>query len=162
MDTRQKRLVRNIVSGAILLCLLLFVLAYCGVFEGAQSDEAQIRALLERSRDEMNDHDWDDFFDLCDLTGPEKRAWEEAVPRQANLVVIDAINPQEMISVPAGAGEYELNVTVIGHLDVMGRNVQGDVARGTLYFVKKDGRWYIDVNRSAPTFPYVPRPNLPK
>ena len=103
MDQKQKLLIRNIVGVVILLTLTLFVLAYCGVFEGEQSDEAQIRALIDRSQDEINDHDWDDLFDLTDLTEPEKQAWIAAVPRQAQLVQIDAINPKGLLAVPAGS-----------------------------------------------------------
>jgi hypothetical protein len=157
MDAKQKRLVRNIVSGTILLILLLFVLAYCGVFEGAQSDEAQIRALIDRSKEEVSDHDWDDLFDLCDLPQEERQAWLDAKPDLAEYVQIDSITPKSFIGVPAGATEYELEVTVIAHLEKVGiSGPQLDGVEGTMWFVKKDGRWFIDLNRSD--FPYITKP----
>ena len=163
MDDKQKRLVRNIASGIVLCVLVLFVLAYCGVFEGAQSDEAQIRALLERSREEINDHDWDDLFDLCDLTEPEKQAWIKSVPNQAKLVQIDSMQPSGIISVPPGATEYELDVTVIAHLEapVVGKIGNGmDSVSCHIRFVKKNNRWYIDADNSD--FPtYVQKPKIP-
>jgi hypothetical protein len=164
MDQKQKLLIRNIAGVVILLTLLLFVLAYCGVFEGDQSDEAQIRALIDRSRDEVNDHDWPRLFDLCDLTPDEKQAWINAVPNQAELVHIDSITPRGFISVPEGAVEYELEVSVLAHLEapIVGRvGPQIESVSGTLFFIKKGDRWFIDWNRSAPTFPYIPRPKLP-
>lgn len=164
MDQKQKLLIRNIVGVVILLTLVLFVLAYCGVFEGEQSDEAQIRALMERAQEEINDHDWDDLFELTDLTEQEKQAWIKAVPRQADLVQIDAVNPKGLITVPAGSTEHEQEVSVVAHLEapVVGSvGPQIDAVEGTLYFVKKDGRWYIDWEKSAPTFPYIPKPTMP-
>ena len=164
MDQKQKLLIRNIAGGVILLTLLLFVLAYCGVFEGAQSDEAQIRALMERAQEEINDHDWEDLFDLTDMTEGEKQAWINAVPRQAQLVQVDAVNPKGLVSVPVGATDYEQEVSVLAHLEapVVGSvGPQIDAVDGTLYFVKKDGRWFIDWKKSAPTFPYIPQPKMP-
>jgi hypothetical protein len=164
MDAKQKLLVRNIVGGIILLVLVVLVLAYCGVFEGKQSDEAQVRALLERSRDEINDHDWDDLFNLCDLTEPEKQAWIDAVPNQARLVQVDSIQPQGMISVPTGATDYEIDVTVIAHLEapIVGKiGNQMDSVSCHMRFVKKHDRWFIDPNNS--TFPaYVNKPKMPR
>jgi hypothetical protein len=157
LDAKQKRLVRNIVSGTILLILLLFVLAYCGVFEGAQSDEAQIRELIDRSRQEVSDHDWDDLFDLCDLPQEERQAWLDAKPELAEYVQIDSITPKSFISVPAGATEFELEVTVIAHLEKIGiSGPQLDGVEGTMWFVKKNDRWFIDLNRSD--FPYITKP----
>ena len=164
MDDKQKRLVRNVLSGVILLVLVGMVLAYCGVFEGDQSDTAQVRRLVDRAKDEMNAHDWDDFFALCDLTPEEARAWEASIPQQAQLVVVDNITYREFLAVPDGATEYSINVTVLAHLEapIVGRvGAQLDSVNGTLYFVKKDGRWLIDINKSAPTFPYLPQPKLP-
>jgi hypothetical protein len=159
MDAKQKRLVRNIVSGTVLLILLLFTLAYCGVFEGAQSDEAQIRELMERSREEISDHDWDDFFDLCDLPQAEREGWLEAKPDLAEYVQIDSITPKSFISVPAGATEFELEVSVVAHLEKIGiSGPQLDAVEGTMFFVKKNDRWYIDLDRSSSTFPYVTKP----
>jgi hypothetical protein len=164
MDAKQKRLIRNIVSGVVLLVLLLFVMAYCGVFEGAQSDEAQIRELMERAKEETNDRDWNDFLDLCDVPEAERQGWIDAIndtmehTQGAKLVKIDAINPKGMISVPAGAATYELEVSVLAHIDVVVTSRQMDAVEGTMYFVKKDGRWFIDLERSSSTFPYVPKP----
>lgn len=162
MDQKQKTLIRNIVGGVVLLTLVLFILAYCGVFEGEQSDEAQVRALIERAQEEINDHDWPDLFDLTDLSEAEKQAWIDSLPAQAEYVKVDAITPQSMIVVPAGSTEYELDISVLARLQKLGiSGPQLDAVQGTLYFVKKDGRWYIDWDRSAPTFPYVPRPGKP-
>lgn len=161
MDQKQKLLVRNIIGVVILLVLLLFVLAYCGVFEGEQSDEAQIRSLMERAQEEINDHDWDDLFDLTDMTEAEKQAWEQSLPQQAGYVQVDSITPRGLITVPAGSTEYELDVAVVAHLEKLGiSGPQFDAVECTLFFVKKDGRWYIDMDRS--TFPgYVTRPKVP-
>jgi hypothetical protein len=167
MDAKQKRLVRNIVSGTVLLVLLLLVLAYCGVFEGTQSDEAQIRELIERSKEEANDRDWEDFLDLCDVPSSERQAWLDAINKTmeetqgAKLVQIDSVTPTEMISVPAGATEYQLDASVIGHLEAPVIGAVGrpfEAVEGTYFFVKKQGRWYIDLDRSSSTFPYVPKP----
>lgn len=162
MDQKQKTLIRNIVGGVVLLTLVLFILAYCGVFEGEQSDEAQVRALIERAQDEFNDEDWDDLFDLCDLTEAEKQAWIDSVPDNARNVEIEAVTPRELIVVPTGSTTYELQVSVVGRFAPGGVRVgpQLDAVTCTLAFVKKDGRWYIDVNKS--TFPgYVNPPRLP-
>ena len=164
MDQKQKLLIRNIIGAVVLLALVLFVLAYCGVFEGEQSDEAQVRALIERAQDEINDHNWPALFDLTDLNEQEKAAWIEAVPDRAELVKIDAITPKGLIAVPAGETEYEIDIRVLAHMEapLVGRvGPQLDAVDGTLYFVKKNDRWYIDWDRSAPTFPYMPRPTLP-
>ena len=159
MDDKQKRKVRNIVSGIILLVLIVFVLAYCGVFEGKQSDEAQIRDLLERSKEEVSDHDWDDLFSLGDMDEQEKQAWIDVVPQQAEYVVIDSISPREMISVSEGATEYSVDVSVVAHLGKLGfTGPQMDSVAGTVYFFKKGDRWYIDFDKSGSTFPYVPKP----
>ena len=157
MDKKQKLLIRNIVAGTVLLILIVCVLWWLGVFEGEQSDEAQSRALVERSKDETNDHDWDDLFALTDMSEEDKQAWEETVPQQANFVVIDSITPNGFISVPAGATTYELEVTVVAHMQVpIAGNIRADSVKGTLYFVKKKDRWFIDWTKSAPTFPYIP------
>ncbi|MBZ0135825.1 MAG: hypothetical protein K8I27_05590 [Planctomycetes bacterium] len=163
MDQKQKLLIRNIAGGVILLALVLFGLAYCGVFEGEQSDEAQIRALIERAQEEFNDNDYDGLFSLCDLTAPEKEAWINSVPKMADNVQIDVINPRELIVVPGGATEYQVEVSVIAHMERAGISFGGqlDAVTCTLAFVRKNERWYIDLNKS--TFPpgYVQRPTLP-
>lgn len=159
MDPKQKLLIRNILAGTVLLILIVLVLAWLGVFEGEQSDEAQVRALIERSREETNDHDWDDLFDLTDMSEEDKQAWIKSVPQQANFVVLDSITPDGFIGVPEGATSYEQDVTVVAHLEVpIAGNIQADSVKGTLYFVKKKDRWFIDWNKSAPTFPYIPSP----
>jgi hypothetical protein len=162
MDDKQKRLARNIVSGVILVGLLLFVAAYCGVFEGAQSDEAQIRALIERASDEISDHDWEDLFALCDLTPAEKQAWIDAVPAQAQYVSITSATPSGLINVPAGATEYQLDVSVVAQYGALGLGPQLDTTKVHLVFVKKNDRWYIDINNPKTNFgPYVNKPKMP-
>jgi len=131
------------------------------VFEGAQSEEAQVRALIDRARDEFNDHDWNDFLALCDLTAEEREAWRQAIPRQASLASIESLQPLALLSVPPGATEYEVDVNVIASLNnpLTGKSLQSESMNGRLYLVKVDGRWRIDLDRSAPSFPYVPRPS---
>jgi hypothetical protein len=144
----------------VLVILLVVMLAWLGVFEGAESDEAQVRALMEQARDEINDHDWDDFLDLCNLDQPRREAWRASIPRQAAVVNIDSLQPTEMLSVPPGAAEVEVGVNVIASLrnPLSGKSLQTDSMNGTIYCVKVDGRWRIDLDRSAATFPYVPKP----
>lgn len=161
MDRKKQLLVRNILGGAGLAILLLLVLGWCGVFEGAQSDEAQIRGLIEQARQEVNDHDWDDFLRLCNLNDADRNAWRNAIPKQANFVVVDTLVPKGFISVPAGSTEYQVEVNAVARMSVMGRSVQADTVDGTMYFVKVDGRWKIDLDRSSSTFPYIPKPNKP-
>lgn len=163
MDSRQKLLLRNIIGGVGLLILLAFVLAYCGVFEGGKSDEAQIRELMENLKVELSDHDWDDALRLCDLEPDERDAWKEAIPRQAELVKIVAITPDGFISVPPGASEFQLEVTVLARLEApIAGNLRADTTKGTLHFVRRNGMWLIDLDRSAPTFPYLPAPPTKK
>jgi hypothetical protein len=160
MDQRQSRLIRNILGGVGLLVLLIFVLMWLGVFEGKHSDEAQIRDLIDRAKLEINEHNWEDFLRLCDLTEQQRQDWLAAIPRQANYVVLETLLPTGLISVPAGATEYEQEVHTLAHLrvPVVGTRLQGDSVRGTMFFVKVDERWRIDLDRSATTFPYLPRP----
>lgn len=160
MDAKQKNLVKNIAGAVVLLGVILLGLVYFGAFDSVESDEAQIRELMDRAREETNDHDWDDLFRLGDMTDERREAWQDNVPRQANLVVIDDIRPMEIINVPAGATDYDCEVKVIAHIKnpISGANLQGDVVDGTLYFVKKDERWWIDFDRSADTFRYIRKP----
>jgi hypothetical protein len=160
MDQRQKLLIRNIAAGAVLVILIVLLLAWAGVFEGSESDEAQIRALMEQARDEINDHDWDDFLDLCNLEQQRREKWRASIPRQAAVVNIDSLQPTELLSVPAGAVEAEVSVNVIASLrnPLSGKSLQTDSMNGTIFCVKVDGRWRIDLDRSAATFPYIPKP----
>jgi hypothetical protein len=103
MERRTQLLIRNIAGGVGLLVLLLIALAYFGVFESPQSDEAQIRGLIDASRNEINDHNWDRLLRLCDLTEEQRTQYRDAIPRQANFVHITTIQPEGFISVPAGA-----------------------------------------------------------
>jgi hypothetical protein len=163
MDDKQKRKVRNIVSGTILCVLVLFVMAYCGVFEGKQSDEAQIRSLVERSSEEVSSHDWSDLFDLCDLTPEEKQIWIDAVPSQAEYVNIISAEPAGLVSVPEGATEYELDVTIVAQYGAMGIGPQLDGISTHICFIKKNERWYIDINNPKTDFgAYVKKPSMPK
>ncbi len=160
MEQRQKLLIRNIAAGAVLVILLVFVLAWLGVFESAGSDEAQVRDLMEQARAEINDHDWDDFLDLCNLDQQRREAWRAAIPRQAAVVHLDSLQPTELLSVPPGATEVEVDVNVIASLrnPLSGKSLQTDSMNGTIFCVKVDGRWRIDLDRSAATFPYIPKP----
>lgn len=159
MDRKHILLIRNIAAGIVLLIFLLLIAVWLGVFEGEQSEEAQIRELMDRARDEINDHDWDDFLLLCDLDETERAAWLAAIPRQADFVVVDTLEPLEFISVPPGSHEYVMNVNALAHLQapIIG-NIRADSVNGTLHFVKIGDRWRIDLNRSASTFPYIPKP----
>lgn len=161
MDRKKQLLVRNILGGVGLAIVLVLILGWCGVFESAQSDEAQIRGLIEQARQEVNDHDWDDFLRLCNLNDADRQAWRDAIPKQANFVVVDTLVPKGFISVPVGATEYEVEVNAVARMSVMGRSIQADTVDGTMYFVKVDGRWKIDLDRSSSTFPYIPKPNKP-
>lgn len=160
MDRKQQLLIRNIVGGIVFLILFILALVYFGVFDSEESDEAQIRALIDRSKQETNDHDWDDLFQLGDMDAQQREAWINNVPRGANLVVVDDIRPKEIISIAPSETKYILNVTVVAHMKnpINGTNIRGDVVNGELFFVKKDGRWFIDFDRSADTFPYISRP----
>jgi hypothetical protein len=158
MQRRTQLLIRNIAGGVGLLALLLVALVYFGVFESAQSDEAQIRSLIDNARTEINDHNWDRVLRLCDLTPEQRTAYREAIPRQANFVHITAITPEGFISVPEGATEYSIDVLVIGHMEILGREVQRQRTNGTMYFVKRAETWLIDLDRTSATFPFVPRP----
>jgi hypothetical protein len=162
MDTRQRNLlIRNIIGATILVALFVLFLAWLGVFEGKQSDEAQIRAVMGAAQDEINDHDWDDLLQLCALTPDEVKTWRASIDKspQARFVVIDAINPTEIINVPGGAEHYDFGVSVIAHLQapILGK-LNMDTPSGRLFFAKVDGQWKLDIKRSAPTFPYVPKP----
>jgi len=158
MERRRQLIIRNIVGGAGLLVLIVLVLAYCGVFEGSQSDEAQVRRLIDDSQTQINDHNWDRLLRLCDLTPERREQWRESIPRQANFVRVTAIQPEGFISVPEGSTEYSINVVVIAHMQILGREVQHQRANGTMFFVKRGDAWLIDLERTAPTFPHMPVP----
>jgi hypothetical protein len=49
-------------------------------------------------------------------------------------------------------------VIVVGHLNILGREVQRQRSHGTMYFVKRGESWLIDLARTAPTFPHIPAP----
>jgi len=148
--------IRNLIGGAILLVLFILFLAWLGAFEGKESDEQKIRALNDQLRQEISDHDWEDVIALSNLSADQRSAYKESIPRQANLVIIDAINPIGLVSVPEGATEYQLDVQVLAHLALGG--VRVDAPSGTIFYVKEGGHWKIDLRRSAATFPGVPVP----
>lgn len=167
MNTQQRNvLIRNIVGAVGLLVIAIFLLAFFGAFEGDQSNEAQIRAVIEGVQEEINDHDWEDLLAYSDATPAEADIWRASIPREAQYVVIDAITPKAFLSVPDTATEHVVEVTVIARYEAAGivssRPAQAD---GKLYFVKVTiaGRqtWKLDLKRSAPTFPYLPNPKLP-
>lgn len=161
MDRKQQLLIRNIVAGILLLVVLLVLASWAGLFESAGSDDAQIRELMEKAREEVNDHDYDDFLKLCDLTDERREAWLFEIRAQpmSNFVVVDTLAPKGFIAVPSGASEYSVDVHTVSGVDVPFRGRVGtDSINGTMYFVKKNDRWYIDLEKSASTFPYVPRP----
>jgi hypothetical protein len=160
MDKRRQLMIRNILGLMVLAAMLLVVLAWLGVFEGRHSDEAQIRELMERAQREFNNHNWDNLLLLCHLTPQERDAWRAAIPEAANRVVLETFEPMGFISVPADAAEYQQEVLIVGRVNVplVGSRIPAETVRGTMNFVRVDGRWRIDINRSAATFPYVPRP----
>ncbi len=167
MDTRQRNLlIRNGVAGAVLLLLVLVILSFFGVFEGELSDEAQVRALIEASKEEITDHDWDDLLDLTDSPPAERDIWKRTIPKQADLVVIEAITPNGFITVPADAKTYSVEVTVLARLELpIAGGLRAQSIKGRLFFVKVDVRgkqvWKLDLRKSAPTFPYLPNPVMP-
>lgn len=161
MDRKQQLLIRNIAAGVLLLVILLLVASWAGLFTTAGSDEDQIRELMDKARDEINDHDYDDFLKLCDLTDERREAWLFEIRAQpmSNFVVVDTLAPKGFISVPTGATEYSVDVHTVSGVDVPLRGRVGtDSINGTMHFVKKGDRWFIDLDKSASTFPYVPRP----
>ncbi|MBX3473614.1 MAG: hypothetical protein KF754_04465 [Planctomycetes bacterium] len=167
MNTQQRNvLVRNLVGGIGLVVLALFLMTFFGVFDGEQSNEAQVRKLMESIQDEINDHDWHDLVALSDATPEEADIWLRSVPKQAQYVVIDTITPKTFLNVPDTAREFVVEVTVLARYEAAGmvssRPIQAD---GKLYFVKLniEGKeaWRLDLKRSAPSFPYLPNPKLP-
>lgn len=162
MDKRQQLLIRNVVAGLLLLVFLFLALMWLGVFEGEESDEAQIRELISTAQDNINEKEWDDLFRLGDMTPQRAREWEDSLPRLANVVKIHDIRPKQFIDVPAGATEYDVVVVVTAMLDppmnVPGVSGTREVNEGTMYFVKVDDEWKIDFDRSTGTFPHVSAP----
>lgn len=167
MNSPQKNiLIRNIVGGVGLIVIAVFVMAFFGVFESDQSNEAQIRAVIEGVKEEINDHDWEALLALSDSTPEEADIWRRSIPKQADVVVVDSLTPKSFLTVPDNATEFVVDVTAIARMELatvaVGRPVQTE---GKLYFVKvsvagKDV-WKLDLKRSAPTFPYLPNPKLP-
>jgi len=167
MNTNQRNvLIRNIVGGVGLVVIAVFIMAFFGVFEGDQSNEAQIRALMEGVQEEINDHDWDALLSLTDATPEEADIWKRSIPKEAKFVVVDTMTPKGFITVPDSANEHVVEVTVIARYEAAGvissRPAQAD---GKLYFVKLivagKETWKLDIKKSAPTFPYLPNPKLP-
>lgn len=167
MDRPQRNiLIRNLVGGLGLVLIAVFILAFFGAFEGEQTNEAQVRALMEGTQEAINDHDWDELLALSDSTPEEADIWRRSIPKQADVVVVDALTPKGFLTVPDNATEFVVDVTAIARMELatvaVGRPVQTE---GKLYFVKvsvagKDV-WKLDLKRSAPTFPYLPNPKLP-
>ncbi len=168
MNTQQRNvLIRNVVGGVGLVIVALFVLAFFGAFEGDQSNEAQIRKLIEGVKEEINDHDWDALLALTDSTPEEADIWKRSMPREASYVVLDTLTPRNFLTVPDNATEFMVEVTVIARYEAPGGIVSSRPASvdGKLYFVKVKisdrTAWRLDLRRSAKTFPYVPNPKLP-
>lgn len=151
---------RNWVAGAVLLALVILVMWFFGVFEAKGSDEDQIRRLTENARLEFNSHDWDDVLQYCYVdpdTPQRRRQWVQSVPRQANGIRIMSILPNRPLNVPVGATTYEIEVSVVAQPIIGATRI--DVPKGKLHYVKKDGVWLIDLEKSAPNFgvPVPPR-----
>jgi hypothetical protein len=158
MDKRKQLLIRNIIGGVGLLALLVVVLAFFGVFESKESDEAQVRQLISDAQHEVNNHNWERLLRLTNLTPEERRQYLDAIPRQANFIRVTTIQPESFINVPSGATEYSVDVLVIAHLEVLGRQSERQRNDGTMHFVKQDGVWLIDLRRTAPAIPHLPAP----
>lgn len=165
MDTRERNVfIRNVVGGVGLMLIVALVMAYCGVFEGKGSEEDQVRKLMERCQDEINEHDWDDLLRLCDLTPEETDLWQRSIPKaQADMLVIEAVTPKGLINVPGGATEYELTVSVLARLDLpLAGGLRAQTFEGKMYFVKVNGVWMLDLWKTAPTFPHITVPRRPR
>lgn len=156
----NQRQIRNIAATAVLLLLVGLVAWYFGLFEGQGSDEAQIRRVTDRAVAEFNDHDWEDALRYCWVepnTSERRRQWVNSVPRQANAIVIDSVLPQGPLIVPAGAEEYVVEVSIVAHGQVS--FISGgrlNVPRGKIFYLKKNGVWLIDLERTAPQFGVMP------
>lgn len=168
MDRPQRNiLIRNLVGGLGLVLIAVFILAFFGAFEGEQTNEAQVRALMEGTQEAINDHDWDELLALSDSTPEEADIWKRSIPKEAQYVVVDTITPKGFISVPDNATEYVLEVSAIARYEAAGGVVSSRPvnAEGKLYFVKvvvaDKTTWRLDLRRSAKTFPYLPNPKLP-
>jgi hypothetical protein len=160
MDNRRRQLlIRNTVAGAALLALLLVIAAFLGVFERDTSDEAQIRRLMSLAGSHISDNEWDALLRLCDLTPEEEKAWRAAIPPLADRVVVDAITPHNFLSVPEGATEHRVSVTVFARLTApfIG-DFRTETLSGEMHFVRRGPLWRIDLDRTAASFPYLPRP----
>jgi hypothetical protein len=152
MKLDQKQ-IRNIVAGCVLLLLVILVMWWFGVFEAKGSDEDQIRRVTEKARIEFNDHDWPDVLQFCwvEPDTPQRREqWVKSVPNIARGLKIVTILPDQRLNVPVGATEYEVQVSIIAQPIIGGTRY--DVPKGTIYYVKKNGVWLIDLERSAPNF----------
>jgi hypothetical protein len=152
MALEQKQ-IRNIIAGGVLLLLVILVMWWFGVFEAKGSDEDQVRRVTERAQGEFNDHDWDDLLQYCwvDPDTPQRRKqWVDSVPRQANAIKIASFLHTQPLSVPVGAMEYQSQVSVVAQPIIGATRIE--VPKGTIYYVKKNGVWLIDIERSAPTF----------
>lgn len=150
---------RMIALVVVLLAILIGIFVWLGGLDSAGSDEDQIRDLISATKDEINDHDWDDLMRLTNVPSGEHEAWKKQIPMTANFVTIDAIRPKEYVDVPSGATEYSLQVTVVAHADIPGtKSMNLNNVEGTIYFVKVEDVWRIDMNRSVTTFPYLPSP----
>ncbi len=141
-----------------MLVLVVTVLIWLGVFEGELSDDAQIRRLIDDSKTNVNDHDWSDLFAQCDMTAAERDKWEKAVPQQARFVELETLNTTGFISVPTLATEYSVEVHYVSTYNVLGNTMQGKSGTAVFYFVKRDGRWWIDMDETAKSVPHFTPP----
>ncbi len=155
--------IRNLIALGVLLVLACVVGWWVGIFDAKGSDEDQIRRLTENARTEFNDHDWEDALQYCWVepnTRERRQQWIKSIPNQANAINLDSILPTVPLSVPVGANEYVIEVSIIAHGQVAffsGGRI--NVPKGTIFYVRKNGLWLIDLERSAPTFGVpVPRP----
>ncbi|MHC4841158.1 MAG: hypothetical protein ACYTDT_09420 [Planctomycetota bacterium] len=158
MATEKSILIRNIIGVVVLISILFTVLIWLGVFEGKMSDDAQVRALIDNSKTYINEHDWGDLFAQCDMTSEERQKWEDSVPRQANFLVMESLNPAGFISVPPGSTTYQIEVHYVARMDVLGNRIQAQQGKSIMHFVKRDGRWWINMDETAKTLPHITPP----
>jgi hypothetical protein len=144
---------RPFIGLGVLVVLVLAVFWWLGAFTPEETDAGQINKLNERFVEETNDHDWDGLLNLCWFEYPERRKeWLEGIPGAANAVRIEAMNYNRGFSVPAGATEFELEVNIVARIGPWNTTHNRDSRTGVVRYKKIDGRWLIDIDKSAPGF----------
>lgn len=156
----DKNKIRLLAGLGVLLVLIGGILWWRGMFTPADSDEGQIRRLTMLFKDRVNAHNWRGVCELCNLTQQRADQWVKSVEvGPANALVVDDVQLPAGFTVATGATELELPVTVFARLQAGPFSITDSRPRtGTVYYVKVAGRWYVDVERSAPAFSIpVPR-----